>query len=144
MFVMPPAHLLTCMKYTLLLASTLLYGFAVTGLAYYFFGKTPAFGVMLGGTACLVGALLAMRTVDFVKKYSKNLEEKPRAQITGFAHLTGMLFRAGVPLALAIFALFFWKGGMDRELTSAILISYMVFYPFTLVVEVMLTLPEKR
>ena len=132
------------MKYIILLAATFLYAAAIIGLTYFIFGKTSAFGVMIGGAACLAGAMLAMRTVDFVRKYSKNLEESARAQITGFAHLAGMLFRAGVPLAVAIFALFFWKGGMDSRLTSAILISYMVFYPFTLVVEVILTLPGKK
>lgn len=131
-------------KYAILIGATFLYGLAVWGITYSFWGRTAANGGAVAGGACLAGAVLALRTVELSEKYSQKYSEKSRVQIAGFSHLAGSLLRMGVPLIVAIFTLFFYKGGMDKEFTAGILISYAVYYPFTLVVELILTLPRKK
>ena len=131
-------------KYAILITATFLYGLAVWGITYFFWGKTAANGGVVAGLACLTGAVLGMRILDFTEKYSEKYSGEFRTRLTGFAHLAGTLPRMGIPLVVAIFALFFYKGGMDREFTAGILSSYVVYYPFTLVVELILILPRKK
>ncbi|MDO4551210.1 MAG: hypothetical protein Q4C96_08175 [Planctomycetia bacterium] len=131
-------------KYIILVGSTVFYSVLITAITYYFWGAEVAKGGVIGGGACLFGAFLAMRTVDLSKNFTKKMEKGQKLQIRAYSHLIGILLRAGVPLTVGIFALFFYKGGMDKDFTAGILMSYMVYYPFTLVVELMLTLSGKN
>ncbi len=131
-------------KYLIFFSATFFYWALVTAFIFSFYGKIAAVGTSVGCLACFAGGVGAMRMLDLAKKISKNASDSQTLQITGYAHIMGIFARMGIPLTVALIALFFYKGGMDKDFSAAILISYLVYYPFTLVVELILTHPGKK
>jgi len=103
--------------------------FSIAGPAAFFFGGWAAVAAAaVAGWLCLVGAVIAL--------IGSHLLRGP--QLAMAALLTGMAARMGIPLCLGI--VLHLQGGPIAD--AGLLYYLLVFYPITLTVETVLSLPQ--
>jgi hypothetical protein len=111
----------------LLLAVVLLWGL-VSPVAWHFGGPRGLAAAAVAAGCCLLGAGMALVASDLLSEITHVL----------YGLLLGMFFRMGVPMGFAL-AIHFQRG----ELADAGVLYYLaVFYPMTLAVETLLSLPS--
>lgn len=113
----------------LVLAVAMLYG-VVAPVAWLAAGSVAPIAAAVAAGACLAGAMVALMIVHVCRS----------PQLALYGLLLGMAARMGLPLAAA---LAFWqRGGALAE--AGLLYYLLVFYPITLGLETLLSLPSPR
>jgi hypothetical protein len=113
----------------LVLAIAILYG-GVATLAWVAAGSVAPIAAAVAAGACVAGAIVALIIVHVCRS----------PQLALYGLLLGMAARMGLPLVVA---LAFWRHG--GALAEAGLLYYLlIFYPITLGLETLLSLPSPR